>query len=381
MTSAVIPLHPLGTKRRSALQTFTECQYRWDQIYRQGVLDESAEAKRGTTFHACAKHYVQALFAARETQNLDLARDAFTAGVVESPCPAHLLDDVDQLFWRWAEIFELDLHAYLLSEENPPDPDGFQLRIDLAYAKGDVIEMPDWKTHWAIWSQARVKDSFQAKFYAARARRIWPGFHVYRVVMVFVRFNAPVAVEFTAADLDRFDIHNAAIEDAQLAAIAQHADTGEPFQATPGDHCGYCSLACPAADDLRIDPVRATTLEEAQGIGGEILALTQAIGARRAVLQEYTAINGPVDVGGAVFAHSPHDSKKFPIGAVVDVLRNHDVPPIAKIGSTPIKSFLTAKKWKHVALDLEDLAMVETKTKFGVRRSAVAPPDDAEGEE
>ncbi len=371
--ATVLPLHPLGTRRRSALQAFTECQFRWNQVYRQGVVDESAEARRGTTFHACAKHYVQALFARRLPADLDLAREAFIAGVAEAPCPADLLDDVDQLFWRWAETFELDVNAYLLSEEQPADPDGYELRLDLAYAKGDVIEIPDWKTHWAIWSKARVAESFQGKFYASRARRIWPGFTLYRFIMVFVRFNAAVAVEYSQADLDRFDAQVAAIEAAQAEAIARGT-----FAPTPGDHCGYCSLACPAADDVRIDPVRATSPEVAASIGEEYLALLQAVSARRQVLHAYTAIHGPLDVRGVTFAHEAKERKRFPAAQVVDVLREAEITPVFTIGTTPIRSFLTARKWAHVTPELEALARIETKTQFVTTRTAVGAPVEEE---
>lgn len=365
-------------KRRSALQTFTECQYRWDQLYRQGVVDESPEAKRGTTFHACAKLYIQALFAAREASNPELARVAYTAGIVESPCPAHLLDEVYDLFWRWAEKFELDTDAYLLSEENPPDPDGYSLRIDLAYAKGDVLEMPDWKTHYAIWSEARVRDAFQAKFYAARARRIWPGFQIYRFVMVFVRFGVSVPVEYTAADLDRVDTHVLAIEEAQTQALAR----GGTFLASAGDHCGYCSLTCPLIENMPLDPIRATALDEARNVGAEYIALVQAVKARRDVLSQFTAINGSVDVGGVVFGHKPTERTHYSGAGVVDALRNVGVAPIFTIGKTAIKSFLTAKKWSFVRADLEDLAVTETTTRFGTTRAAVSDEsaDDEQAE-
>ena len=34
---------------------------------------------------------------------------AFQAGLIEAPCPPELFDDVDRLYWGWAERFELDL--------------------------------------------------------------------------------------------------------------------------------------------------------------------------------------------------------------------------------------------------------------------------------
>lgn len=360
-----------AVKRRSALEAFADCRFRWKAIYVDGVLDESAEARRGTTFHACAKHYIRALFDARESSNLDLARDAFTAGVVEAPCPAHLLSDVDHLFWSWAERFELDVDAYLLNEEQPADPDGYELRIDLAYARGDVLEMPDFKTHFAIWSADRVKRSFQAKFYAARARRIWPGFQTYRFVMVFVRFGVEVSVEYSQAELDRIDSQVSAIEAAQADTL-----TADVFHATPGDHCGYCSLPCPEVEKAARLPVRLLRRADAEKAAGELLVLQQAITARKQALETYTMLEGDVEVGGVLFHHKPVVSVKYAAASLVDTLRSHDIVPIFTVGTTAVKSFLTAKKWAHVKAAVERLGYRKTSSRFTIARSAA--PDDAE---
>lgn len=356
-----------AVKRRSALEAFADCRFRWHQLYVLGVLDESAEAKRGTTFHACAKHYIRALFDAREASNLELARDAFQAGLIEEPCPTSLLEDLDALYWRWAETFELDVDAYLMNEENPADPDGYQLRIDLAYARGDVLEMPDFKTHYAIWPEDRVKRSFQGRFYASRARRIWPGFQTYRFAMVFVRFGVSVAVEYSQADLDRVDSHVASIEAAQAETLAAGI-----FQATPGDHCGYCSLPCPVADAATTHPVRILTRVDAERVGGEYVALLQAIGARRKALETYASLEGPVEANGVTFHHKPTQAMKFPAAAVVDALRAQDVQPGFMVGKTAVGSYLKAKKWAHVRQSIEALAQVRTSSRFTISRGSVA---------
>jgi hypothetical protein len=358
-------------KRRSALEAFSECKYRWHRLYVLGERDESEEARRGQTFHACAKHYIRALFDAREASNLELARDAFQAGLVEAPCPPTLFDDVHDLFWTWAEKFELDVDAYLLNEERPRDPDDYQLQLDLAYARGDVLEIPDFKTYWQIWSEDRVRKAFQPRFYMARARRIWPGFQTYRFVMVFVRFNVSVAVEFSAAQLDRLDDQVTAIELAQGEALV-HGD----FPATPGDHCGYCTLPCPVVDLASSAPVRLITRDAAEKAGGEYVALLQALAVRRKALETFTALHGAVDANGVLFHHKPTASRKFQAAAVVDALRAQSIEPTFAIGSTPVKSYLTAKKWAHVRPAIEALATTKTGSRFTISRSMVAEESD-----
>lgn len=367
---------PVASKRRSALEAFGDCQYRWHAIYVRGVADDSAEARRGTSFHACAKHYIRALFTAREASNAELARHAFHAGLVEAPCPPALLDDLDALFWSWAERFELDVDAYVLNETNPNDPDGYQLRIDLAYARGDVLEMPDFKTHHAIWAEARVRRAFQAKFYCARARRIWPGFQTYRFTMDFVRFNAQVSVEFSQSDLDRVDDQVDAIEAAQADALRVGT-----FTATPGDHCGYCALPCPVVDQASTHPVRLLTRADAERVAGEFLALQQAIAARRQALHSYTALEGPLEVGGVTFLHERQDRRAFPAAAVVDALRAQDIEPTFSVGTTALKSLLTAKKWAHVRPAIEQLATVRPGMRFVIQQSIGVVDDETRPEQ
>jgi hypothetical protein len=371
-----MPITLTPEKRRSALETFSECQFRWHEIYVKGVKDESIEARRGTTFHACAKHYIRALFDAREASNLELAKEAFAAGLAEASCPPALYEEVHDLFWTWAEGFELDVDAYLLNEVRPVDPDDYKFQLDLAYARGDVLDIRDFKTYWQIWGEDRIKRSFQARFYAARARRIWPGFEIYRFTMVFVRFGKEVAVEFSAAQLDRLDDQVGAIETAQLEAMARGA-----FPATPGDHCGYCNLPCPVVDAATTEPVRLLTADDAVRVGGEYVALLQAIGARRKALDTYCALHGDVEANGVTFHHKPTESMKFSGAAVVDLLRSKDIQPRFEIGKTALKSFLTAQKWAHVRAALEALASRRPGSRFTMTRSAVSSYDQDEAEE
>lgn len=364
-----MPLAP--EKRRSALEAFSECQFRWEQLYVAGVKDESDEAKRGTCFHACMKFYVRALFEARTSQDLELAREAFHAGLVEAPAPAHLFDEIYHLFWNFAERFELDVDAYLLNEVRPDDPDDYKLQIDLAYAKGDVLELPDFKTHYNIWSERRARQAFQPKFYLARARRIWPGFTTYRFVFVFVRFGVEVPVEYSADALDRVDDQVLAIEAAQAEALARGT-----FPATPGDHCGYCSLPCPVVDQALTNPVRLLTKADAERTAGEYVAMLQAIGARRKALESFCTLNGDVDIDGVSFGHRPTSSTKYPAAAVIDALRKSDIEPTFQIGTTAVKSYTTAKKYAHVRDAITALAVVKPGSKFTVSRSTTVTDDD-----
>lgn len=363
-------------KRRSALELFGKCQFAWHQLYVLGVMNQSPEARRGTSIHAAIKHYIRRLFETRQTEDLALATEAFRLGLVESPVPPEMFDDVHDLFWSFVENFRLDVDAYLLHEVRPEDPDDYKLQIDLAYARGDVLELWDWKSHYRVFPQRRAQAEFQPRFYLARARRIWPGFTRYRFVFFFLRFGVSVVVEYDASDLDRFDEHVLSLEAAQLEAMA-----GGQYPATAGDHCGFCALECPLAADATRAPVRVVTVEDRDRLAGEYLALLQAVAARRRALEAECTVNGPFEFGDVEFGHKQSETNKYPAAKVVDVLRKHEVEPTFSVGKTAIGSYLKAKKWAHVRGDLEALAQTTPRSTFGVSRTVVDGRSDDESEE
>jgi hypothetical protein len=193
--------------------------------------------------------------------------------------------------------------------------------------------------------------------------------------MDFVRFNVQVAAEYSQADLDRIDSQVAAIE----ASMAEALPVGV-FGATPGDHCGWCSLPCPVVDRLDHHPVRILKRVDAERLAGEYLALVQALDARRQALHTYTLLQGDLEVGGALFHHQATQTRKFPAAAVVDALRRQDIEPSFTVGASAVKSYLTARKWAHVKPAIEALGSTRTGSRFTVSRATVAEHTDDEQE-
>lgn len=367
MTTAALPV----VHRRSALEAFA-CPRRYKALYLDGVPDESDPARRGSAFHAAAHRYINALHTARQTSDLELAQQALTHGLAETITPPHLAHEVTDLFWRWAESFELDLDALLFAEGRQTDDEGYTWQPDLVYAFDDVLEIRDWKTHYAIFSDARAAAEFQAKFYCWQARKLWPGFSRYRIVFVFVRYGVDVAAEFDVPELEYFETSVAGI----VAAMRRAGEMND-FPAIPGASCGVCTLQCDVANHPERVPLQLLSRVSAERALGVKLAMTAALRSIDQALQAYCAEHGPVETNGMEIAHRPAPSTTFPAAGVYEVLHAAEITPKFTVSKSALRSYLTTKKFSHVRAPLEALATVTPGSRFSVKRAGYAD----EGEE
>jgi hypothetical protein len=366
MTSATLPV----VHRRSAIEAFS-CPRRYKALYIDGVPDESDPARRGSAFHAAAQRYIQALRDRKQTSDLELAQLALTAGLAETITPPHLAHEVTDLFWRWAESFELDLDAVLMVEEKQRDAEGHTWTPDLVYAYDEVLEIRDWKTHFAIFSDARAAAEFQAKWYCWQARKLWPGFSRYRIVFVFVRYGVDVSAEFDVPELEYFETSVAGI----VAAIRRAGETNV-FPAIPGSSCSFCTLTCEVAEHPERVPLRLISKVSAERALGVKLAMTAALRNVDAALNAYCTEHGPVSCNGMEIAHRPAPKMEFPADGVYQVLRAADIPPRFTVSKSALRSYLTTKKFSHVREPLEALAKVTPGSRFSVKRAGY--DDDSE---
>lgn len=359
--------------RRSALEAFACCPLKFKAIYLDGLTEMQDASRRGSTFHLAAELYIKSLRAAGEKADPDLARSALDEALITLPLPPAEWEDVEGLWWRWVEAFELDLNAFVALEAKQVARLGLTWTPDLVYTDGpDILKLIDFKTHWAIWTDVQAAKKFQARFYLAQARRAFPGFVAYTIEFHFVRWGVTVSVTLPAAALDDVD----AQVDTILAGI-QRAERSNDWQPTPGAHCRGCAVACPVAAQAHRLPLRVTTPEEAKHAAGELLVLEEAVSARREALRTFTELNGPVEIGGVEYSHRPTPRTSFPADAVVDVLRDAQIAFPLTLSASALKGLLTAKKYAHVREDLAQLGTVKTITQFKASR----PQDEEPTEE
>lgn len=361
--------------RRSAVETADGCLYRYEAIYERGFEDTSDDARRGTGWHDAAKVYIRSLAKAQLTSDAELARLALRQGLLVSGTPARLWDEIEALWWPWVERFELDLEAYLLAEERQ-ERAGFVWTPDLVYAQGDAIEMKDFKTHWAIWSESKARGELQARWYAWQAAQVWPGFARYRITFEFIRYGAAVTVEFSPAEIETVE---AQVQ--ETLARVERARATNTWPATPGAQCGYCRLECPTVDDALRAPVRVLDKLDAERIAGEALVLAQAHEARLNALKAWCTTDGAVAAGDMEYAYRASAVVRFPIGPVMQVLTAAGIVPAFKVSASALSSFLTTKKHAHVRQAIEALAQPTVRTTFSARQVGDVAEPQPGGEE
>lgn len=355
--------------RRSALEAFA-CPRRYKALYIDQVPDASDPARRGSAFHAAAHRYIAALVRTKQSADFELARVALLEGMASEITPAHLVAEVTDLFWRWAEKFELDRDAFLTVETRQTDDEGYTWQPDLVYAFDEVLEIRDWKTNFQIFTETRAAEEFQALWYCWQARKLWPGFQRYRIVFVFVRYGVEVAAEFDLASIDQFEAQVEAV----VASIRRAAET-DMWPAVPGSSCSYCSLRCEVADHPERVPVRLVSQEQAQRALQVKLAMASTLRTIDSALSAWCAANGPLTVNGMEIAHRPTARLEFPAAGVFKVLSDNDITPKFAIGATALKSYLTAKKYAHVRDDIAALALARLGNRFSVKRAGDVDTD------
>lgn len=358
--------------RRSALELFEACPYRFDLIYNQGMEDRGDESQRGIAFHAAAFIYIVLLAAAKLVADASLARQALTEGIAASRCPAHLATEVAKLWGRFSEWFQLDLEAYMAAEEHQ-DSGKFTWTPDLVYCRPAGIEIVDWKTYYKGLTENQALQEFQLKFYLLQALEIWPGFPTYRFTFNFVRLGYQVSVALKPEEIEAFRPQVQGI----VAKIQQARETGE-YPPIPGSHCTLCRLACPLVDSPKRLPVRLTTKDEATTAAGEILVLEQRLKQLKKSLGAWCSQEGPMVLNGQEFRHKETVLKTYPAGPVIDLLTKAGVDDAGELLTVSATSVKAADKLKAV-IDSDALRKLEAR---GVRwefRHAKAGEDHPKG--
>lgn len=365
-------IEPTGKRRRSALETFDGCPFRYNAIYNQGIEDQGDEAHRGIAFHEVAFRYIARLAEHQTPMDREELGLAFQEGIALSNCPATLVDEVWRLVERWAERFELNLRAYLLAEERV-ETQRFQWRPDLVYAFPGILETIDWKTYYRGLSEDQARREFQAKFYLAQALKAWPNFPIYRFTFAFVRIGYAVSFDATPDEIQAWEPQI----DAILNSLEESERSGD-WPAMPGSHCGLCRIACPLVDNPAKLPVRLTTKGEAEAAAGDVLVLEQRMKALKKALGAWCQKDGPLVFRGQQFSHSAIDSVRYPAAGLIDLLREVG-RAVADLTVSKTSAGKALDGLKGEALEkAQALAITKRGWRFGHKKAGVFDEEDEE---
>lgn len=302
-------------RRRSALESFDGCPWRYKQLYHGGVEDRGDESQRGIAFHECTFRYIDRLAQAQLPSDAEEADLAFQEGIALTQLPFHLVDHVARLWRPFVEWFELDLSAYLSAEERQ-QTERFTWIPDLVYVRPQGIEITDWKTYYKGLTLEQALKEFQLKFYLVQALDIWPGFSTYTFTFNFVRLRYAVTVTLTPEQVEAFRPEVEAI-----VLAMDEAERTDNYPAIPGSHCTLCRLNCPIVDNPQRLPIRFTTVEQAREAAGNILVLEQRLKVLKKSLNGWCSQEGPLLLKGQEFAHRSQVSLRYPLPVVLANIR------------------------------------------------------------
>lgn len=368
--------------RRSALEA-ARCLYRYHHVYNLGVDESSDPNRRGRAFHAAAEAYIKKLIALKVTADIDLAREAFTDALEAELLPSHLIGETEQLFFRWAESFELDLDAVLVVDdriETELEGELFTWAPDLVYARDGGIDIWDWKTHFAAHTESQARFDFQAVWYLLMARIQWPGFRRYRFFFRYTRIGLTVPAD----GVELLDEDEAAAERRILGAVAvvQEARRRDEWPAMAGPHCQFCRLKCPIAEQSGTMPLRVDGEADLEALANEWIAIGRRFDQIGALLKNYVSVDGPFQALGMRFDMKPIEKATYPVDEVLAVLDHHGVefPPDAHFSRKGLGDLVKEKKYPAVARDLLSCRKTRTDFRFEARKAGevdlVEPEND-----
>jgi hypothetical protein len=361
------------------MQTATSCLHRYNQIWNLGTPDASDLSMKGIGFHSCAHRYITRLIEQQLQADVEEAKLAFTEGIASALTPAHLVAEVREMFFRWAEHFGLDLESFVAAEEHQvggtADQQQQTFTPDLVYARPAGVEIIDFKTFWHPLTEVQIRRDFQSRFYVFNAMRIWPNFPQYTFTHSYVRFGVQVSVTFQPSDLAIF-----ADDVTAIAATITEATERNEWPATAGTECAYCQLKCPLADHPAIIPKRFTLPEQATTVAAWILAAETQLKAAKKALKGYCAANGAVDVRGVEFDNRPVLQRSYPLGQVIDILKSRSLGGAfdADSGLTISYSALSKlfKQFEQLEKDLLPFQQSRTSYRFSAKKPGVGDEDD-----
>lgn len=417
-------------RRRSALETFDGCPYRFDVLYnlcicshrhadhdpvtgeccgqvkpqrrRAGALnvvqpltlDEAAvvakkvpceceqfrpvedrgdESQRGIAFHEIAFRYIDRLARAKTPADAEEAALAYQEGIALSQVAPHLLPDVKKLWGRFSEWFQLDLKAYLSAEERQ-ESERFTWIPDLVYVYPRNITIYDWKTYYKGLTEAQALREFQLQFYMLQAMEIWPNFDTYTFVFNFVRLGYQVSITLRPHQIEDFRPN---VEAIMLAM--NEAERTNNYPAIAGSHCQLCRLKCPLADNPMRLPVRFTTKSEAEHAFARVLTLEQELKALRKSLKGWCNQEGPLFYRGQEYRFDQYASRRYPVAPVIDFLRARGTPEdliaLITVSRSGLLDFAHPKKAPIPVLEmLADVEQATTRWSFRHRKAGEQAP-------
>lgn len=265
---------------------------------------DTHQQARGTVFHEFARRVLDECEAASDPKmDPGFARDLMLDCIRTSGLPLNTFEH-DQLLVLATEFVTARTFdtTYLVDTEEQYEVERngviFTGRPDRLDIRDGVATIRDYKTGWAIDTDAALRGTGQGRIYAYAIFFAYPQVHTVRLLWDYPRWGAePRTAELTRDDLPEIE----ALLDS-LAARYLTALSDDDWAASPGSWCQLCpnASACPLPAEFRGEG-RVTTPEAAKAAARLLVVLDQIRRREMRALRAYCGEHGPVDAGDLVY--------------------------------------------------------------------------------
>lgn len=354
----------------SALSLYESCprRYRIERVEKRAA-PESPALLLGSAVHAAIAAYLRHLQGENLATDITWAPQAIRAAeealaVDGRTLGGGLREEAEEIFRAFvgshafdpADIAEVEL------SERIDLPDGVQFFgvIDLLEVRDGLAVVTDWKTDWAVRGQAEVERDFQLRTYAWMMSRLY-GYEEVVCRLDFVRHPGAVREAF-------FGPEDIAKTEERILRTIEAIQAEKEWRPSPGAHCSWCpwSEDCPAMSDL---PVEIASVEDAERVAGEILVLEKQLKDRKEALKAWTAVEGPITVGGQEFGH--HESRSLRVTDIPAFIRfmeeaGGDPYGLLSVDGRKLSPYLRDAQMRE---RLEEISEEVVTTRFGARKA------------
>jgi PD-(D/E)XK nuclease superfamily len=395
----------MARKRRalsvSQIELFESCpwSYREQKILHRKTLDPDYFVF-GRMEHAAVQAYINHLIREQREQDPAAAKGAFMAMVAEyrEQISPGLLIPTLRLLESFARRFRLDLDRVwkpeaetCLTWDRKPcawdDEDvGLRMKLDLTYVSSPTAKIIDFKTSWAIPTEAVLENSLQTRTYAMGLNAYNPDLQHIETENDYIRFGAKRSCgTFGPADHDETWALWLAISDRVERKLDAMRDE-RAWKPTPGSHCYTCLVrtrcplltANPPLGDLII-----TTEEEAVEAAARALVADAVSKAHREALKLWSDQHGEVAIGDQVFKYRPRSHVEYDTHAIVVAARELGIEPSAfmRIDSEEIKRKRFQRQYPLLLDEIRVHAIPDVRTEYRLGPKEERPHDQEEAEE
>jgi len=175
--------------------------------------------------------------------------------------------------------------------------------LDRLEIDDNVATIMDYKTDWAIRSQAETENDFQLHIYAWIVKKEYPQVDTFKARLEFVRHGVVREV-----DIDPVKV--ATTED-KIFGLIRQIESEVEFAPRPGEGCSWCSYVdmCPALKNLGGSIIKDE--QDALRVAGELVLLEKQVADRKEALKKWCNVNGFVETNGLQWGYYVTESKSI----------------------------------------------------------------------